>query len=860
MIILDRAQSLSLRRAATGRVFVRGAEGTGKSSLANAIAVQTAEAGLACLLVGASPELDRPLDYRLARPCHSILARRALVNGRPIIRQKQIDPIEARGRLDPAAMRLASRAFSCARELIQRYGLNEEEVAHSLAVGPIPPHALDLLAVVAQDANRIAQILWSGNRRSGRSLDDVERVIAGRTTNAPPDEGSLALILADDANFERKLSSILGATPHADERDLGMLIDSLRNPAPPDKTLRQVHEHIVQTTQLLRDAIDLVRTGGSLEAAMDAESSSQASKIVELFLQKRPGDGTDAAVKFFANVVRQFEKDENALAPYLERYGARSIGSIAQTELDKPIPFSSEFPRAGSYVQNLREARYAANQFPGRMAQLRAILSAPLVREIADMPIEKTVKSVDRSTMPDKRAKAAQEVRQLRDLFASTGFGDLFSAPADFVRRADESLIAQQTATVTNHSSGVLDLLLEATTPSASAKSSTKKEWPPSVVRARTRSELTDIASRDDRFDVLVADDADACEDSALEKFAAAGTRVHLIGTDKDGDVVVLDIPHRQINFELADLASRRQGYWLAGPTGSGLVVHETVGAKLEYLKSEATRLTNSLRDLGREAVLSDGGECAVADFVVAAIDELTDAGVLNLAKRAREGIFILCRRDLRRLVSPPERSLTEDAITARSLGWKIKRACSEGVVLEKDDRAVALVDEPVALTGSEDLVMDVVDRLSALGWRPLVAWRDAPRDPDDLERLLDRHSSSLPGETLRAIAEPFGLSQSVPRLGEDFHHIKLRPEEVAGESSGVLKSSSGGGGHPSWQDADVIRSADQESLAGSGAREATSLVRVVSVVISPAAKEEAKAPDTDPDNRAGPVAPREQV
>ena len=853
MIILDRAQSLSLRRAATSCVLVRGTEGTGKSSLANAIAVQTAAVGLTCLLAGASPELDKPLDYKLARPCHPIIARRALVNSRSAIRRKQIDPIEARGRVDPAAMRIASRALRHARGLIQRHGLNEEEVEHSLAAGPLAPHALDLLTIVAQDASRIAQILWSGNRRSGRSLNDVENVIAGRTTDVPPDEGSLALILADDTNFERRLSAILGATQYAGERDLGMRIAGLRNPIPADKTLREAHEHIAQTTQLLRDALDLVRSGGGLEAALVVEPSSHASKIVEFFLRKRPGDGADAAVKFFENVMRQFEEDEKALAPYLERYGARSIASFEHTELDKPIPFRSDFASAGSYVQNIREARYAANQLPGRTAQLRAILSAPLVKEIAGMPIEETVKSLDRSTMPDERAKATQEVRHLRDLFASTGFGDLFAAPADFARKSDESLADQSTATIAGYSSGVLDLLLDATMPSAFANSSTKKEWPPSVTRARTQSELKDIASRGDRFDVLVADDADAWEESTLDKFAAVGTRVHLIGTDKDGDVVILDIPHRQTNFEIADLASQRRGYWLAGPRGSGLVVRETAGAELESLRSEAARLIISLQDLGRDVVLADGADGTVADFVVAVFDELTDAGVLGLAKRAREGIFILCRRDMRRPVSPPERSLPEDAITARSLGWGIKRASAEGVVLEKDGRAVALVDEPVALTGSEDLVIDVVDRLSALGWCPLVAWRDAPRDPDGLQRLLARHSLSLDGEdAFRAVAEFFGLSQSAPQLGEDLHHIKVRPGPEAEGSFGVLESSSDGGGHPPLKTPDVIRSADQKSAAGgSGARDATSLVRVVSVAISPAATEGAQAPDTDPDKRA---------
>jgi hypothetical protein len=110
-MILDRAQSSALRRAAADSVVVRGPSGTGKSSLANAIAVQAAQAGLTCLLVGTSPELDKPLVYRAARACHPILARRAQVSNRAIINRQKISPLDARGRLNPSAMQTAVRVL-----------------------------------------------------------------------------------------------------------------------------------------------------------------------------------------------------------------------------------------------------------------------------------------------------------------------------------------------------------------------------------------------------------------------------------------------------------------------------------------------------------------------------------------------------------------------------------------------------------------------------------------------------------------------------------------------------------------------------------------------------------------------------
>jgi SAM domain (Sterile alpha motif) len=100
-----------LRRATTSSVVVQGADGTGKSSLANALAVQAAQAGATCLLAGASPDLDKPLEYRVASASHPILAWRAQISDQPIHRRKDIDVLAARGRRDPASMKQKADAL-----------------------------------------------------------------------------------------------------------------------------------------------------------------------------------------------------------------------------------------------------------------------------------------------------------------------------------------------------------------------------------------------------------------------------------------------------------------------------------------------------------------------------------------------------------------------------------------------------------------------------------------------------------------------------------------------------------------------------------------------------------------------------
>jgi hypothetical protein len=785
MIIFDRGQSLALHYAARRGVHVRGAEGTGKTSLANAIAVQAAQAGLSCVLAGSSPTLDKPLAFRTARPCHPTLTRRAHVTNSTAAHRQDVDPLEARGRINPADAQLAARLLRRGRELIEKYGLQSEEVEHSLlATRPVPPEALDLLVIATQDAGRIAEMLWSGNRRSGRSLRDVETVITGKAVDVPTDEEPLALIVSDDNDFERQLAGILMTGQRSEqEKEVGAVVATLRTSTPADKTLNEVHERIRLMARALREAVGLVKAGGSFKPALRFERPTHASRIAELFVEKYSGNDGLGAIKSLENALRQFESDAAALAPYLERYGARTVGSVAETVQSRPKSFLQHYANAETFVHKIREARYAARDLPGLLDRLRGILPAPRMDRIVAAPIEEVMRSLEANQVLDARARAADELRQLRDLFASIGFGDLFTTPVDLVER-HEALAPPAGQATLAHSWGMLDLLVDATDPSEPAKSSRLKEWPCSVVRVRNQNELAELATRERHFDVLVADDADVFAAGTLDWFAAAGTRVHRIGVDAAADAIRLEIPHRQINCEIADLASQRPGYWLGGPDGLGVVVRETPKAELDFLRLEATKLVKGLRDLGRDAALAPVD--AAVDIIVTAVDFLVDKDLRDLACRARKGIVILCVRDLRRLASPVDWPLPADAIAARSLGWRIKRVCAEGVVLEKEGRMVALINEPVALTAFDDVVTDVVDRLAALGWRPLVAWRDAAREPNELARLLEACALPLSrGGPVRVLLECLDrLESAMP--SRDGAQIIVREAEAAPMSSAV--------------------------------------------------------------------------
>ena len=167
---LSRAQDLAFRLSQTENVAVSGGFGSGKTFLANAIALYTVQAGASCLLVGPDRYLDIPASFQTPDGCHSILldrAKQASIIPTTILP----DPIEARARVTPRRLRSAKAILHRAKKLLEAHALTPAEIEQSVVFGrPLSAEAADLVTVICQDGERIADALWSGNKRAGRSL------------------------------------------------------------------------------------------------------------------------------------------------------------------------------------------------------------------------------------------------------------------------------------------------------------------------------------------------------------------------------------------------------------------------------------------------------------------------------------------------------------------------------------------------------------------------------------------------------------------------------------------------------------------------------------------------------------------
>lgn len=372
MISLGRAQTFALERAEAGSICMQGAEGSGKTTLANAIAAQSAEAGATCFLVGAqAPE-------------------------EPSTSPKSLDDLHGCLRLDPAATRHATPVSQGARELAQNFDFGPDEVEPSrLAPQPVSPAALDILVIAVHDAGRIARMLWAGDRLSGRTLREVESALAEQRCDVSADGLLLSLILAEDATFEKKLTAIL-KTAHLlqEEERLAAVISALRNPPPPDETVMEVHERTRQMAQMLRGAIALVRQRGSLQKALQTRPRTRATAVIECFVRDHPSAKAGTAISLFAKLADQCEQDRAALACYLERHGTRDVSSVTKLKAGT-VRLPSDRATIGSYVQSLREARYASRQLPGLMERLRETLPPPTLDGIVHLPLDKIIERIE---------------------------------------------------------------------------------------------------------------------------------------------------------------------------------------------------------------------------------------------------------------------------------------------------------------------------------------------------------------------------------------------------------------------------------------------------------------------------------
>jgi hypothetical protein len=164
-----------------------------------------------------------------------------------------------------------------------------------------------------------------------------------------------------------------------------------------------------------------------------------------------------------------------------------------------------------------------------------------------------------------------------------------------------------------------------------------------------------------------------------------------------------------------------------------GLIHIEAPELEADALPAAAVRLTEHLQRGGYDAALAPHEGSNLPGLLVASADTAEEKQVDSLLDFARDGVVVLCRSWC---PDPdPETPLSADARAALFLDWRVRKMFTDGVLLEKDGRVAALVNEPESGLPTSELVADLVRRMEARGWSPVVCWRDAPRDLAELGR-----------------------------------------------------------------------------------------------------------------------------
>jgi hypothetical protein len=733
LITLSRAQDLAFRLSQTENVFVSGGSGSGKTVLANAIALWAVRTGASCLLVGPDRCLDQPISFRTPDGCHSILLKRA--------QQKEsgnrsatvlAGPLEARARVSRSGLRSAQAILRRAKELLHAHALTPAEVEQSVLFGRLlSAEAADLVAVACQDAARAADALWSGNKRAGRSIGDVLAVVSKARTEVPPDEAAAALISADDGEFDEQLISLAARPDRSiEELALAAAIAALRNPAPSDKTLIEIFRHYGWMSKAFREATELLQQYGSLQAAIANGQNAPGARVIAAFVRNRGEQTASETIRTFEAAQLRYEEDAAALEQYLPRYGLRTFESVSWSS-ESASASAGRVPPA-EFAQRIREGRYASRRLPDLLARLHAVLPQPFVDEMTRVPIEEAPARMCEVRVSDPRTLAAMELRELRSLFAATGFGDLLSLPP----LPEVPVSARpQIAPSPRYSPAFLDLLLEIDAESDCFENCERVSWPEGLVRARTTEELAGLAETGKTFDVVVMDDADWLAPNLLERLTRS--RLHRLGSAAMAGAISLEQGSRR---------SRPISVRLEPVDAVGLVHIEAPALEDNELQPAAARLAAYLQRAGYDTALAPHESFDLPRLLVASVDTAEEKRVGRLLDFAHDGVVVLCRSW--RPDGDLEAPLSEDARAALFMGWRVHKTFADGVLLEKDGRVAALVNEPESALPTSELIVDLVRRMQSRGWSPVVCWRDAPRDPAELGRLLEARAAARDQQT----------------------------------------------------------------------------------------------------------------
>ena len=742
---LSRAQDLAFRLSQTENVAVSGGFGSGKTFLANAIALYTVQAGASCLLVGPDRYLDIPASFQTPDGCHSILLERA--KQASIIPTTILpDPIEARARVTPRRLRSAKAILHRAKKLLEAHALTPAEIEQSVVFGrPLSAEAADLVTVICQDGEQIADALWSGNKRAGRSLRDVLDVVSNARAEIPPDEGAVALILADDEEFDEQLASLSArADRPVEERELAAAIASLVNPPPSDKTLIEVYRHLGWMSRALREATELAQRHDSLDAALAKHQNAPGARIIQVFVRTRPEQLASEAISTFEAARLRYDEDAARLEPYLRRHGLRTLKSVSGQNASG----SATLIPPAKFAQKIRQSRHATRRLPDLLASLRAILPQPLVDEITEGPIEEAHARLCEFRASDPRTLAATELRELRSLFAETGFGDVLSAPPLPESPAPTALVRTPPP---RYSPEFLDLLLEIDAESDCSHVYECFRWPQSLERARTSEELASLTMIGKRFDVVVTDDAERFNLDLLERLASS--RLHRLGVAASSG---------NISLEEGSRTGESISVQLERAEAVGLVYVEAPELEADGLAAIAARLAEHLQHVGFDAVVAPHEGADTPALLIASADTAEEKQVRRLLDFALDGVVVLCRSW--RPDSDVVARLSADARAALHLGWRVRKTFADGLLLEKDGRVAALVNEPQGELPTDEVIIDLIRRMETRGWSPIVCWRDAPRDPAELARLLQGRSTALDKNAAVAkVVRQFVLSPARP-------------------------------------------------------------------------------------------------
>ena len=742
---LSRAQDLAFRLSQTENVAVSGGFGSGKTFLANAIALYTVQAGASCLLVGPDRYLDIPASFQTPDGCHSILLERA--KQASIIPTTILpDPIEARARVTPRRLRSAKAILHRAKKLLEAHALTPAEIEQSVVFGrPLSAEAADLVTVICQDGEQIADALWSGNKRAGRSLRDVLDVVSNARAEIPPDEGAVALILADDEEFDEQLASLSArADRPVEERELAAAIASLVNPPPSDKTLIEVYRHLGWMSRALREATELAQRHDSLDAALAKHQNAPGARIIQVFVRTRPEQLASEAISTFEAARLRYDEDAARLEPYLRRHGLRTLKSVSGQNASG----SATLIPPAKFAQKIRQSRHATRRLPDLLASLRAILPQPLVDEITEGPIEEAHARLCEFRASDPRTLAATELRELRSLFAETGFGDVLSAPPLPESPAPTALVRTPPP---RYSPEFLDLLLEIDAENDRSHVYECFRWPQSLERARTSEELASLTMIGKRFDVVVTDDAERFNLDLLERLASS--RLHRLGVAASSG---------NISLEEGSRTGESISVQLERAEAVGLVYVEAPELEADGLAAIAARLAEHLQHVGFDAVVAPHEGADTPALLIASADTAEEKQVRRLLDFALDGVVVLCRSW--RPDSDVVARLSADARAALHLGWRVRKTFADGLLLEKDGRVAALVNEPQGELPTDEVIIDLIRRMETRGWSPIVCWRDAPRDPAELARLLQGRSTALDKNAAVAkVVRQFVLSPARP-------------------------------------------------------------------------------------------------